>query len=235
MDDSKRAIPIQGEKPGVETVEHRLELKGAIIGMLMGDAGLSKDRKNSHLFIGHSKKYEAYALWKKEILEQVTSVSVWYGESTAQKDGKLHQVMRIWTKSHPFYTGLRDRMYFENRKTFDLHCLLRLTDLGLLLWFLDDGTRYWEENGNTPSILFCTDRYNYIEHLSLQKYFHDRWNLIGKMNRHGKHWRIRFANSEAKKLDEIFSPYLSQVPDCMKYKLCAPNENPQGKIQSISN
>ena len=210
-------------------MEHRLELKGAIIGMLMGDAGLSKDRKNAHLFIGHSKKHEDYALWKKQILEEITSVSVWYGESTAEKNGKLHQVMRIWTKSHPFYTSLRDRMYFQNRKTFDLHCLKRLTDLGLLFWYLDDGTA---QGGGA---MFCTDRYSYIENLSLQKYFHDRWKLVAKLNRHGKHWRLRLPKSEAQKLFRIFEPFQSQIPESMKHKLCVPYEMPEeGKIQSIT-
>jgi hypothetical protein len=212
-------------------VKHRLELKGAVIGMLMGDAGLSKDRKNAHLFIGHSQKQNDYALWKKEILEELTSVSVWYGETKA--NGKTYPVMRVWTKSHPFYTGLRNRMYFANRKTFDLHCLKRLTDLGLLIWFLDDGARYWRKNGHTPAALLCTDRYNYIEQLSLQKYLHDRWGLIARLNRHGKHWRLRMAESETVKLDKIFDPLVDSVPDCMKYKLCASYESPSnGKRQS---
>ena len=216
-------------------MDNRLELKGAIIGMLLGDAGLSKDRKNAHLYIGHSQKQKEYAFWKKEILEQVTSVSVWYGESTAIAGGKKYPVMRIWTKSHPFFTGLRQRMYHGNRKTFDLHVLKRLTDLGLLLWYLDDGARYWGKNGAVGAMLFCTDSFNYIEHLSLQKYMHDRWDLIAKLNRHGNAWRLRFAPDEVVKLNKIFAPFLSQVPECMMHKLCYPNETPsnEGKIQSI--
>ncbi|MDD5189456.1 MAG: hypothetical protein PHE50_00255 [Dehalococcoidales bacterium] len=208
-------------------MKNRLELKGAVIGMLMGDAGLSKDRKNAHLQCSHSGKYEDYALWKKEILEQLTSVSVWRGESKASKESdKLYPVIVIFTKSHPFYTGLRQRVYHANRKTFDVHMLKRLDDLGLLFWYLDDGVRYWKESGNDPGAIFCTDRYNYIEHLSLQKYFHDRWNLTAKLNRHGEHWRLRFGVNEIEKLDKIFEPFISHVPDCMKYKLLSSYEAP---------
>lgn len=182
----------------------------------MGDAGLSKDRKNAHLFIGHSQKQKDYALWKKEILEHITSVSEWYGQTEA--DGKKYDVMRIWTKSHPFYTSLRNRMYFRNRKTFDMHCLKRMTELGFLIWYLDDGTR------DKSAIRLCTDRYNYIEHLSLQKWFHDRWGLTCRLNRHGKHWRLRFPKSEVEKIDFIFAPFLESVPKCMQYKLNLQNE-----------
>lgn len=193
----------------------------------MGDAGLSKDRKSAYLHMSHSIKQVEYALWKKEILEQLTSVATWYGKVKSGKSDKEYGIIRLWTKRHPIYTSLKERMYFQNRRTFDLHCLKRLSDLGLLIWFLDDGVRYWKHNGHDPSAMLCTDRYNYIEHLSLQKYFHDRWNLNAKLNRHGIHWRLRFGVNELDKLDKLFEPFASSIPDCMKYKLSASYERPE--------
>ncbi len=196
-------------------MKDRLEIKGALIGMIFGDAGLSKERKNAHLRISHCLKQKDYLLWKKEILEHLTSVSVWEGEVKCA--GKMFPALRLWTKSHPMYTGLRARFYHSGRKTFDVHLLKRLTLLGLLLWFLDDG--YRRVIKTTPNIELCTDNFNYIEQLSLQKYFHDKWGLTAKIIKHGNCWRLAFRVAEVRKLEKLFQPFAEQIPKCMRYKL----------------
>lgn len=213
-------------------MKDRLEFKGAVIGMLMGDASLSQDRKNSMLRFSQTEKHEDYAKWKIEILEQLTSVGIWRGNVDAF--GKTYRGLRIWTKSHPFYTGLRERMYHDNRKTFDMHCLKRLTMKGLLIWYLDDGCM--TKVKTTPAIYLCTDRYNYMEHLSIQKLLHDRWGLSTRMTKHGKHWRLRFPAESGRKLIGLFEPYINEIPACMHYKLDLSDGTPSvddGKRQSM--
>jgi hypothetical protein len=116
------------------------ELKGAIIGMVLGDGhlNLSGRSTNAHMDFAHSKKQKDYAVWKSDILGQLTDVRVTEGVITVK--GKEYEKVRVLSKTHPLYTHLWKRFYHNGRKTIDSFLMNQLTPLGLAIWYQDDGT-----------------------------------------------------------------------------------------------
>jgi hypothetical protein len=189
-----------------------MDVKGAVIGMIMGDANLNMNGTAARIRLHHSHIQRDYLLLKKEVLDQVCSTKTFETKTTIK--GVEYSGVGLYSVNDNFYTKLYRRFYYLRRKTFDLFLLDRMSVYGLLFWFLDDGTK----KRGTNNITLCTDWFNRIEHLSLQKWFHDKWGLTTKIHKNGSKLRLYFGKTEYAKLAEKFAPYISSVPECVVHK-----------------
>lgn len=204
--------------------KNRVEFKGAVIGMLLGDGYLNKhnSESNSHLQMSHSIKQQDYALWKARLLEYLTNVTTREYAIFNKSVGKTYQTIQIVTRRHPFYTKLRDRMYHFNHKVIDEHCMKMLTPLGLALWYMDDGCctkKSGWDNGNGYVVSLSTHSFSALEHLYLQWYFQKKWNIRWRIDK--KTHRGPFILAMTKMVDrnrffDIVEPY---IHESMRYKI----------------
>jgi hypothetical protein len=198
---------------------NKQELKGAIIGMVLGDGHLglpakSKDgishhgeSKNARLTIVHNEKSLDYLNWKKKILEEITSV-----RSDEYIGGfNRNKFLRISTMCHPFYTKLWKRLYYYGRKTPDEHCLRLLSNIGLSIIFMDDGSY---SNG---SVELNKNSFSYAEQLMLQKCFKIKWDLNWNIHRKTNYYRLYLKRGDNPKFFDIVAPIINQIPS-MRYK-----------------
>lgn len=200
----------------------KFKMKGIVIGMLLGDAyigipaksknGISKhgQSKNARLSIAHCEKQLDYLKWKGQILENITSVRY---DTAVSGYGSL--CYRLHTKCHPFYTKLHHHLYYEGRKTPDEHCLKVLNEIGLAIWYMDDGFFNPTFGG---SVELSTQGFNFAEHLLLQKALKIKWNLNWNICKHGKYYRLYLKHSDKQHFFETIGDTVKQVP-CMLYKL----------------
>ncbi len=109
-----------------------------LIGSLLGDGGITKHSTGKcYLFKeDHGLEQRDYLLWKKDMLKTFMPTT-WY----------LDFKPSMGTPVHPIFKLLREEFYNEEecRKAFiPMHYIERLDELGLLIWYLDDG---WRDGG----------------------------------------------------------------------------------------
>ncbi len=212
-------IPSQSAMDGVSTMNDE-ELRGAVIGMILGDGSLSLSGRsvNAHIDYAHCAKQREYALWKAEMLKSLTSVRITDGFSHCK--GKAYPKVRVLTKTHPFYTHLWKRFYHNGRKTVDHFLMEHLTPLGLALWYQDDGNLKEHENYLTPYLE--TNCFNVVEHEVMSKALADKFHIefrANKLNAQYLHLCLRRKDREA--FYSIVSPYIHPT---MAYKVADKGE-----------
>ena len=181
------------------------EYMGAVIGTLLGDASLAPiDAGNSRLRFGQANR--EYALWKREVLSYEHSLSEYQtGNMTIVTSPRL-----------PLFSALRERIYYNGRKTIDSHIMKCLTPLGLALWYYDDG----DLHRTAFRVLISSMSFNYAEHLLMQealfKQFNLHFNILTRKSRTGlKVFYFRLKNSDRKLFFDLIGPYRIE---CMAYK-----------------
>lgn len=210
----------------METAEtkfkNRLEFKGAVVGMCLGDGHIRipKGGKEAQFSITHCRKQVDYMLYKVKILEYLTSC--WVKEGITVLNGKDFANIKMQTKSHPFYTKLMDHLYFDGRRTVDEHVMKCLTPMGLALWYQDDGCLANNDNFLTPFIYTYAYSKTEVEMMSrmLQKMFGLQW----RCNRQGKYYALRLRRSDREAFYELIKPY---IQPCMEYKIEDDNKRPR--------
>jgi hypothetical protein len=197
-----------------------LQFKGTIIGMALGDGCLTglESRRNNSRFRTTS-IHKDYIEWKGKILEELTSVI--YGQETETK-WSTNLIYRVTTKQHPLYTSLYMRMYHNGGRTIDDHIIGALTPLGILFWYLDDGSY----DSKLNQIVIASNRYSYSDHLVIAKVMNDifklRWNIHQKfVKRTGKRYCSLYlsAKDRLRFYELIIEPYVDQIPLSLKYKV----------------
>lgn len=200
-------------------IKNLIELKGAIIGMILGDGHITR---NGYVQIASISK--EYLIWKKEILENLTDVSL---KEEMKREGSFgkNPLYLCRTRVHPLYKGLRIRMYLENGRQIDDYIMNTLTPLGLLFWYLDDGNLDFC-GGRGMNLEISSNRYSYGDHLLFCKKFNDRFGL--RFNIHQKFSKKRnrrycllylAAKDRLKFYDMIVAPYVGKIPTDMLYKI----------------
>jgi hypothetical protein len=130
----------------------RKNVRGAIIGMVLGDGSLYQNpyrdgskRGNYKLSIAHSIKQSDYLSHKREIINTMFDyeLPIKTCTHTAIKDSsKKYPVVRLQTRVHPRLTFIAKRMYDSERKKRISDWVLNNISLeGLAYWWMDDGWR----------------------------------------------------------------------------------------------
>jgi recombination protein RecA len=199
---------------GVQTMNDA-EIRGAIIGMVLGDGSLPMDGRstNAHMDFAHCAKQKEYAVWKAGLLENLTSMRITDGVSHCQ--GKAYPKVRILSKTHPVYTHLRNRFYHNGRKTVDSFLMNQLTPLGLAIWYMDDGNLNNHEDFLTPKIE--TNCFNVAEHHIMTKALADNYHLEFRVNHlNAKYLYLRLRRKDREKFFDIIREHIHPT---MAYKI----------------
>lgn len=135
----------------------RREIRGAIIGMVLGDGSLYRNQLRNgqptghyKLSISHSRKQEQYLRHKAAIVQPIFgyALPITAGWVTAKHGGQRYPVVRMQTRTHPRLTFIADRMLVEGRKRITAWALDNLTDEGVACWWMDDGCLWMDRRPN---------------------------------------------------------------------------------------
>ena len=203
------------------------ELRGAVIGMVIGDGCLSIQRngKNAYYQMSHGKDQYEYLLWKQSILDNISRSKI-YNTSHKAPNGKFYDGYHLNTQSNPFYTALCKRFYYRNEdgkriKSLDEYLVKSITPLGLAIMFMDDGCigkampKYWTKE----TFYLCLDNFDYANLFLLKKSLKILFNLEWNINKTAKvYYQLRLLNSNNQRFVDIVYPYIKQIPS-MLYKL----------------
>jgi len=196
------------------------EQEQVILGTVLGDGHISRfpNRRHSNLLVAHSTKDEDYLRWKHEKLESICSKKSVYITNN-RGYGLGHKLIWLRTRVHPFLTELRSGFYPNGNKIVPEDELYKLDELGLAVWFMDDGTLSIRNVGS-PRYILSTNGFSLEEHEMMRHYFNDRWNLHPSIVR--KNYKDRptsyflsFGVKDTRLLGNIIRPH---IVDCMSRK-----------------
>lgn len=198
---------------------NEFELTKTISSFLFGDGFLRMRSgvKNATYGCAQIAQHEEYLMWQKSVLENLTTVAVYRNAEHTDKNGVNHQEsIRIETKSHPFFTKLYDRWYFQGRKTFSVHDANNLDWRGLANWYMDDGyILNCQDKSQRGTMWLCTDNFTHPEVILLQKILYERFGLPFNTRKRGNTYRLVLRRKFTQQFADGVKPY---VFESFKYK-----------------
>lgn len=189
----------------------KVEQRGILVGMLLGDGGRSK----KNFFIQHSSKQEDYILFKKQVLEQITGRPVNVRRWNT-KEG--YSLIRIEPKLIPLTRILVKKLYKAGTKTITRKFLNLLTPQGIAIWFMDDGSKSFKrKNGRIHALEVTLNTYiSKEENEIIVSYFSEVWGFKWGLNKSKGCYRLRMGTQQGKSFFPFISPY---IHESMLYKL----------------
>lgn len=197
------------------------EQKRLLIALLIGDGTIS----NNYVFkLSHSIEQKEYLEWKVSLLnkfgiknngikEYISSCGFNYGKRVLYSQMSLHSTIK----------ALRRSIYIP-KKTFTRKLLNWLDELGLAIWFMDDGfiniNESKQRHGSIQRnirISTCVDEQTCNMMIN---YFKERWDVEFRpfLEKSKLYSLATRTNNDTDKFIEIVKPYVEQVPSLL-YKI----------------
>jgi hypothetical protein len=202
----------------VETFDKK-QVMEAFYWMALGDGSIEvPERGDCLLSVSHSAKHQDYVVWKSAIVERALRCSI---KPMLVKGGfgADHDMYRLRTQHHPWFTKVRDRLYGPlGRKAIDSMALSLLGPLGLAILYQDDGSYHYSTNAG-HNIMLHKLCFSIFELEAFAKVVVDRWGIIFRINRNegkGFGFRLRLRAKDREKFFALIDPYI--VPS-MLYKV----------------
>jgi len=192
------------------------DCRQVLLGSIIGDGCLSHGNGiNYYLEETHSKKQREYLAWKNTFLKELNA-------KMKQKIflilGKRYEGFKLQTSSFPFLTEYRKLFYHNSKKTISIRILNQINELGLAVWYLDDG----HVVPNTNLITLSTDSFSHKEHIIIRRWLKKQYGVYPKISkRGGKYYYMCFGRKDSDIILSIFKEIFSKynVPKSMWYKL----------------
>ncbi len=192
-------------------VSSKVEKRGIICGMLLGDGGRCKN----NFYIAHSTKQTEYALFKRELLEFITGKQV---NTRQRRNNYGYETIVIEPKLVPLTRVLVKKCYKSGVKTVSTKFLNYLTLQGVAIWFMDDGSKSFKRVGDRIHSAEVTLN-TYLtkeENEVIISYFKETWGIHWGLNKSKDKYRLRMGTREARIFFALIEPY---IIDSMRYKI----------------
>ena len=182
------------------------------LGGMYGDSSLSssKDGINMYFTFAHSLKQENYALWKYNKLNNLC-FHPYYEHQYDSRTNKIYDRICIRSYQNKLFTPYLDKFYKvingKKVKYIDEKTIYTLDNLGLAVWFMDDG--YW----NHHSYSLATNCFSLEDLEIIKQWFWDKYRISPTI--HSEHTTYIGAKNR-NTFKEIVQPYIHQD---VSYKL----------------
>lgn len=176
-----------------------------IIGTLIGDGCLERNRKKVRLRLEHGKNQKSYLLWKFRELKNIMTGSVMKVRAYHKINERFYNSYRAYTFCDEAMQYYQSAFYLNNKKIIPNNiCELLKNPLSLAVWFMDDGYK----RNDCNAFRLNTDSFKLEEQKLLQKVFSKNFSIETKIHKKGKYWNIYVPERESKKFATIIKPYI---------------------------
>ncbi|MCD6233277.1 hypothetical protein J7J81_02790 [bacterium] len=197
--------------------------KELLLGMLLGDAGLSNHGPYSNtasLYFAHTISQKDYLLTKCNLLGLEFHFKKYPPKTQRIKNYIAHfkPSIRAESKSYPFLYDFYLLCYKNGRKTLTKEWCGQLSEISLAYFYLDDGSLLKDKNKvSIHAIEFSTQGFSKEEQILLKETLEKKFNLKANLYKtdSGSGWRLRI--SSVKRFFYLISPWIS--PNIMEYKM----------------
>lgn len=207
-------------------IKNNLELKGAILGTLMGDTCIIKRKENwnGYFSLTHSQEQLEYLKFKASIFEMnsLTKTKISKRITYLKKTNKEYVQYQCISNNNTYATKIYNMVYKNNRKIINENILNSITDFGLFLWYLDDGylnIRYDKVTGKIKEyrVFLYTMNFTLDEVILIQKWFEKKYNIVPNINKKQNGYILYFNSKKTRAFMEIINKYYGLVP-CLNRK-----------------
>lgn len=189
-----------------------------LIANILGDSYLTKNTENYpvRLEIQHSIKQIEYLKWKRDAF-----ISLGFNV------GKIYDVSRKYPAyrfsvifSRDIGKKLRENFYPNGKKSISRHYLNYLNELGLAIWYMDDGslTIHKEKNGTVcgRECFLSTHSFSEKENKIISRYFSNVWGIVFKVSKDREYYRLKSNATNANLFFDLIRKY---VHPTLHYKI----------------
>ena len=215
----------------------RKELRGAIVGMVLGDASLYQNpfrdgskRGNYKFSFSHSRRQADYAVHKQIIIQDLFDYQLETKDTLVRlkKTGKIYPAVRLQTRVHPRLKFIAKNIYINGKKRISDWALDHITTEGLALWWQDDGCVHKNKAPKTGGfIVWGTYGFPKEDVERFREWLISRYKIDLRVRKHKKSggYYLSRGLSIGLKLSEVIHPFI--VPS-MQYKLVSLTDFKQG-------
>lgn len=188
-----------------------------LMGTLLGDATiakLTKGRKSYSVRWEHSITQKEYALWKAE--NSLNNFSIYIRERFDKRTNKTYESITCYSTKEN-YVKFRE-LFYSDKKRITNDLLNLLEPLAIAVWFMDDGSLYY--NGNNCHLNLAVDSFDDVEIDLLINFFKTKYDINFKKHRK----QIRLTSiKEVNKFEHNFKVFyhhsmMYKTLDCQKNK-----------------
>ncbi|MAG47632.1 hypothetical protein CL617_03425 [archaeon] len=191
--------------------DHSLQI---FLGSLLGDGSLVFGKGKSAVYSEmHSLKQKDYLIWKLKLMcKQFNFINKPYiFDKYDKRTKKIYKTIKIYA-SDSNLNKYRDIFYKNNKKIIPKNVLYNLNELGLAVWYMDDGTYHY----GAYSSSIATNCFSYNDNLSVKRFLKDKYGVNCKICRKSDGYYIFFKRENAEKFLILIKDY---IHNSMIYKL----------------
>jgi hypothetical protein len=192
-----------------------------ILGSLLGGMYCKKEVINSNIEETHSIDQKDYLNWKYINLKNYLDLNLYtFNNPICKGKDKTYvrkEGIRLRSKVSDKLNIYHDLFYKHGKKIINKDVLDQLDELGLAVWYCDDG--YYDPENHTTQL--HTEGFSIKENQVLKNWFNERWNLNVnfKKDPSKKKVLLRFPIKETDKFLNLIKKPIFSVPESMWYKL----------------
>ena len=189
----------------------KAEALGIIVGMLLGDACITRKYQNK-LILSQGEKQKEYLDWKVDLLKSLGFHPM--SMRTLHPYHGKYKAYIIDIKDEKFRWFYR-KFYGKGRKSVTPQMLRHLNSYGLAMWYMDDGDKVRPEYDSCRLNTQCfTDE----EQQLMVRWFKKKHNLDVRIHKDKTYKKLYFTakDDSARRFLDLVSPYIHQS---MVYKL----------------
>jgi hypothetical protein len=221
----KNNLNLNPIKPGLLSQAERknfsltADLRGIMVGLLLGAAHAQKRSRNTNIFFEQSivrKDYlmHLYELFKLFCISE-PKLSV---RAPSKIRGNVYSSLRFQTMALPCFNEFHELFFQQGPKIIPLNIKDLFTPLTLAYWICDDGTF----DNKTQAIILCTECFNLEGVKLLQDVLVDKFKLNCTLNTRGSGHRIRIHK---KSIPAVQALLKDVMPPMMMYKIGLPSQD----------
>lgn len=205
------------------------EKRSLLISMALGDGYVQVRKRlnrgkypyeSRELAVTHGPQQEAYCRWKAKRVSWALGGRQINVHRYKSGPGNAYECFKF-TVSHPYFKQIKNMLYVGNKKVITREVLDRLTDEGVAIWYMDDGSARkhinrhgWVSSVQTQIATQCTK----LEAEEIQNWFAEKYSIDFNIryDRGGNQYYMECNTEASRKFAKIVLPY---IPECMAYKI----------------
>lgn len=214
-------------------------LRSLVASQLLGDGSA---HSYPAISIKHSLKQLEYLEWKRYLFTKA-------GADTTDIVVRHNRQSTFGLQNIAWFSikQILNKVNLDSKDPID--CIESLDELGLLLWWLDDGslTVHTKKSGTSVSRFgyLCTEAFDFEMNKEISDAIHRRFGIstkihidrggVGYENRNKIFYRLYLSATEMRRLIDTVRNFISEIPDSMLYKLnmdYRPNRHPDSEYFS---
>lgn len=188
------------------------ELSKLVSYIIMGDGGVYKtgksEKSNCYFTMNMLKRHKDFIIFCKEVIENKVSCKI-KDRYLSNSDGYNRKPqLNLLSKTHPYLTTMRSRIYTDRYKGICPHALKLLDFQALSILYMSDGSVDISTSGKVKTLTLNMKRLSYGDQFILKKALKEKLDLEWNINKQNQYYYLRLRNKDVMKFMEGISPYI---------------------------